>query len=347
MGRAAKERREVMKIVCGTDFSVHAAEAASFAAAMAARRNGTLRLVHAISPRQVAGLLPAEVDWIRGRLRRKLVAEGNRLRGLGATVMESLVVGRPHEVLTALASDGKADLIVVSSWKHCLPMRWLTGSVAERTAQNARVPTLVVRDHRRLLSWAEGKRPLNVFVGYDFSPSSDTAIRWVTSLKELGPRNITITHLSWSPPDTLRLGMGDGARLGEMSPEAQRLLEGQMRETCGALLDGEDANLHVTAGCGRPDVQLIDLAKAEGADLMIVGRNQRRRLSRFWLGSVSRGVLHHALTNVACVPVAAEAARAREIVPTCRSLTVWPGGGPRLTGARRRRRKRPVLAVGG
>ena len=336
-----------MKIVCGTDFSVHAAEAASFAAALAARQNGTLKLVHAISPRQVAGLLPVEVDWIRGRLGRKLVAEGNRLRGLGATVMESLVLGKPDEVLTALAREGQADLIVVSSVGQCSPARWLVGSVAERTAQRARVPTLVVRDHRRLLLWAEGKRPLNVFVGYDFSPSSDTAIRWVTSLKKFGPRKITITHLSWSPQDILRLGMGDGARLGEMSPEAQWLLEQQMREKCGALLNGEDANLHVTAGCGRPDLQLIDLAKTEGADLMIVGTNQRRKLSRFWLGSVSRGVLHHALTNVACVPVALEAAPAREIVPTCRSLTVWPGGGPRLTGALRRRKKRPVLAVGG
>ena len=115
-------------------------------------------------------------------------------------------------------------------------------------------------------SGLRGSRPLNVFVGYEFSPSSDTAIRWVTSLKKFGPRKITITHLSWSPQDILRLGMGDGARLGEMSPEAQWLLEQQMREKCGALLNGEDANLHVTAGCGRPDLQLIDLAKTEGAD---------------------------------------------------------------------------------
>jgi nucleotide-binding universal stress UspA family protein len=28
-------------------------------------------------------------------------------------------------------------------------------------------------------------------------------------------------------------------------------------------------------------------------------------LSRFWLGSVSRGILHHAATNVACVPASA------------------------------------------
>ena len=48
---------------------------------------------------------------------------------------------------------------------------------------------------------------------------------------------------------------------------------------------------------------------------MIVGTNQRRKLSRFWLGSVSRGVLHHALTNVACVPVALEAAPAGKLCP--------------------------------
>jgi len=330
-----------MKIVCGTDFSVHAAEAASFAAALAARRNGTLRLVHAISPAEV-GLHPAQVDWLRERVRRKLVAEGNRLRGLGATVIESPVLGRPHEVLTAVARYSKADLIVVSSLKHCVPMRWLTGSVAERTAQNATVPTLVVRDYKRLLPWAEGKRPLDVFVGCDLSPSSDAALRWVASLREVGPCRITVMCLSW--PEQGGMGSGNG---DEHWAEEQAWFERELKARCDALLDGEDAHLHVATGWGRRDWQLVNFARSARAALIVVGTNQRRGLSRWWRGSVSRGIIHQAPTNVACVPVAAEAAPARELVPTCRSVAGWPAGGPRLTGALTRRRKRPVLAVGG
>ena len=39
-----------MKIVCGTDFSTHAAEAANVAAALAARSDSAVTLVHAVEP---------------------------------------------------------------------------------------------------------------------------------------------------------------------------------------------------------------------------------------------------------------------------------------------------------
>ena len=53
----------------------------------------------------------------------------------------------------------------------------------------------------------------------------------------------------------------------------------------------------------REDAKLIDIAVNEGADVMLVGTNQRTGLNRFWLGSVSRAVFRHAPMNVICVPV--------------------------------------------
>jgi hydroxymethylpyrimidine pyrophosphatase-like HAD family hydrolase len=68
----------------------------------------------------------------------------------------------------------------------------------------------------------------------------------------------------------------------------------------------------VVSGWGSQDTHLIDLARASKADLIVVGTNQRRGLDRFWLGSVSRGILHHASTNVVCVPMPDEANRPNE-----------------------------------
>ena len=39
-----------MKIICGTDFTVHAEEAANVAAALAVRCRSALTLVHAVEP---------------------------------------------------------------------------------------------------------------------------------------------------------------------------------------------------------------------------------------------------------------------------------------------------------
>jgi nucleotide-binding universal stress UspA family protein len=304
-----------MTIICGTDFSVHSTHAANVAAALSAKRDTPFKLVHAVAPAQVEFLSEPHVNYLRDKLRRKLVAEGNRLRKLGADVVEKLVLGKPHEVLANSAQHFKANLIVVSTIGQIAPSRWLVGSVAERTAQISTVPTLVVRDHDRLVDWAKGKRALNVFIGYDFSESADAALRWVLSLAKIGPCNLTVTYLSWPPSETWRLGIGDCRSNGANSPEVHALLERDLGERCREILGKTKARINVVSGWGRKETHLLELAKANEADLIVVGTNQRRGLNRIWLGSVSRGILHHASTNVACVPLADEANTPREDIP--------------------------------
>ena len=311
-----------MKIICGTDFTVHAEEAAKVAAALVVRCHSALSLVHAVEPAQMEFLSKPHVDALRDKLRRKLVEEGNRLRKSGAEVTENLVLGRPEEILAASAKRSKADLIVVSTLGQVAPIRWLVGSVAERTAQSAAVPTLVVRNHELLIAWAKGKRALNVFVGYDFSASSDAALRWVASLKSIGPCNITVTYVSWPPSETWRLGIGGHTANGANPPEVHELLERDLKERCTAILGKTKVKLRVISGWGSQDAHLIDLAKASEADLIVVGTNQRRGLSRFWLGSVSRGILHHAPTNVVCVPMAVDSSEPRNGIPVFKRVLV-------------------------
>lgn len=311
-----------MKIICGTDFSVHAAQAANVAAALAARSNGQLTLLHAPELSGLEFLSQAQVDHWRAHLRRKLTKEENRLRPSGANVLRKLVLGRPHEVLASSARQFKADLIVVSSIGQIAPSRWLIGSVAERTAQNSPVPTLMVRDHQRLTDWIEGRRKLNVFVGYDFSESSDAALRWAASLSEIAPCNITVTYLSWPPSESWRFGVGYGTSEDDGSPEAHAILERDLQQRCDAMLGKTKARIDVVSGWGRQDECLVELAKAGESDLIVVGTNQRRGLSRFWLGSVSRGILHRSPTNVTVVPMSETEATSPNSTPVLSRVLV-------------------------
>ena len=311
-----------MNIVCGTDFSVQATEAANVAAALAARFRSALTLVHAIEPSQMNFLSGTHVNWLRRKLGRKLVKEGNRLRECEADVTENLTLGRPHDVLASSAKRSKAGLIVVASVGRVSPIHWLAGSVAERIAQSAAVPTLVVRNHESLLAWIRGKRPLNVFVGHDFSASSDAALRWVASLKNIGRCNITVTHISWPPSETWRFGIGPDANNGTNPTEIQELLQRDLKERCALMLGKTKATLKVVSGWGRQDAHLIELAKANDADLIVVGTNQRRGLKRFWLGSTSRGVLRHAPTNVACISMTPELSEPQKRIPTFKRVLV-------------------------
>lgn len=290
-----------MKIICGTDFSTHASEAANVAAALTTRLQGTLALAHVLDTSRYE--LPSKelMDHLCDSRQTKLKQEAQRLRRQGATVEAQFLKGSPAASLIKAATDSGARLIVVSSLGQIAHSRWFFGSVAERTAQNASVPTLVVRNQKPLQAWARGQRTLNVVIGYDFSGSGDAALRWTSFLNEIGPCRITVVYVAWAPEAGARYGTGYDQPHPYYPSEVAKLLQRDLQDKCEEILGKTKLRFRVAAGLGRPDPQLIEIAAAEKADLIVVGTNQRRGLAR--LGSVSRAVMHHAPLNVASIPI--------------------------------------------
>lgn len=308
-------------ILCGTDFSENARRAAIAAAALAKRLGAPLLLVH-------AGGLPAEsvtqkfYDAQRASMRERLHEEGERLRALGATVEETVADGAPDEVLVQLAQQRQARLLVVSSLGVGAPARWLLGSVAERTAESSPVPTLVVRDAPPFEAWARGERALKVFVGTDFTATSDAALRWVAELRQLGPVEVIAGYVDWPPEEAARLGVSGPLGLRGNPAAMQGVLERDLQEKVARLLGGENVRVAVRGNWGRADIPLIEMAIEAQADLIVVGTHQWHGLSRLRHGSVSRGILHHAPMSVACVPVPAAAPMAGPRIRECRRVLV-------------------------
>jgi nucleotide-binding universal stress UspA family protein len=309
-----------MKIICGTDFSIQASEAANAAAALTARLQGTLSLVHVMDTSRYE--LPSKelMDSLCRSRQTKLKQEAERLRGQGARVEEEFLQGSPAISLVKAATDSGARLIVVSTLGQIAPSRWFVGSVAEHTAENASIPTLVVRNQEPLVAWARGQRTLNVVVGYDFSTSGDAALRWTSFLSEIGPCRITVVYVAWPPDTGARFGAGYVLSHPYHSSEVEKLLKRDLQEKCEEVLGKARVRLRVAAGLGRPDPQLIEIATEEKADVLVVGTNQRHGLAR--LGSVSRAVLHHSPVNVACIPIAAAGPADRGSIPRFQRVLV-------------------------
>ena len=310
-----------MKIICGTDFSQHAAEAARVAAALGKRLKETVVLAHVFETTRFELFSRQLYGHLRGKRLEKLETEAQRLRKTGATVEEVFLEGSPAPALSGLETEANARLVIISSLGHIAPSRWLVGSVAERVAQMATVPTLVVRGDEAFKAWTRGERPLNILVGFDFSDSSDAALHWAADLQEVAPCKITVASVAWPPHERWRLGI-DAHGFPDNPPDIQKILERDLRRRCEELLGKVHVQIRVSATWGRPDPQLIELARVERADLMVVGTNQRHGLERFWLGSVSRGVLHHAPVSVACVPVSAGIDLASERIPMFKRVLV-------------------------
>lgn len=287
-----------MKILCGTDFSVHASEAGNAAAAVAAALKGQLIVIHAWDTTRYVDVSDELLEHIRNSRQSRLNAEATRLSRGGLPVSTHLMEGSPATCLVDAALDSKAGMIVVSSLGQIAPSRWFVGSVAERTAQNASVATLVVRAHKRLESWAQGQTTLNVVIGYDFSPSGDAALTWVASLKNVGTCTFRIAYVAGREVDRW------GAGADYYSPSAIKdLIARDLHDAATRTLGDAEKKVVVITGIGRSDAQLVEFARNEGADLLVMGTNQKRGVNL--LGSVSRGVLHHATTNIICVPIGA------------------------------------------
>lgn len=322
----ARKARSLSKagygVLCGTDFSENAGLAAQAAAAIAGRTKEPLILAHAVELPDPGASRTLVSKWLTTRRRKDLRREAKTLSETGVEVETRTLSGRPDEVLVDLARTEAPRLLVVSSTGHRGMDRWLVGSVSERTAERTTIPTLVVRDARSLIEWADGKRPLKVFVCFNLTVTSGAALRWVKELAALGPCEVVVGYVDWPPEQQARLGGAGPLPLVGNPSGMQAVLERDMKAKAGELLGEIPFRVRVEACWGRPDVRLAGMAKEEGADLVVVGSHQYRGFERLWHTSVSRGLLHQAEMSVAIVPLATNGARGAGLAPPVRRVLV-------------------------
>jgi nucleotide-binding universal stress UspA family protein len=296
------------RLLCGTDFSAKAKHAADVASVLAQRLGATLELTHV----SVIPKYPGVSEDLR--------AEAERLRRQGALVEEVLLSGSADEEMVKRVQAGTHRLVVVSSLGQRATTRWLLGSVSERTAERASVPTLVVRDAAPFAAWARGERSLKVFVAFNFTVTSEAALRWAKGLQAIGPCEFVVGQVDWPPEQRSRLGGPESLPLGGNPPDVQKILERDLRARVTELFGDTPFRSRVEGNWGRPDARLAVMADELGADLIVVGSHQYRGFERLWHTSVSRGLLHSATISVAVVPLSTPQKRGAPIAPAVRRV---------------------------
>lgn len=303
--KAPRRPAPITGILCGTDFSENARAAADVAAQLAQAWEQPLTLAH------------ASLDLEPTAARAALSREGARLRkSSSAGVLTRLLEGEASEVLSGRTAVGSTRLVVVSSLGERGPARWFLGSVAERTAERAKVPTLVVRQGEPFQAWFRGERALRIFIAFDFTQTSDAALRWVRSdLLRTRPCELVLAHINWPPQEGSRIGGATPVQLEGNPPEIQRVLTRDLKARANELLGTDDFKVRIEPNWGRPDVRLADMAAEESADLIVVGSHQSHGLKRLWHHSISRGLLERATASVAVVPTPPAARHGDGTVP--------------------------------
>lgn len=307
-------------IVCGTDFSENSTEGVAAAAAVAGRFHKPLTLLHVADQFNVHCDTKAEatryLQPAREKLKHAIESASSSLERVSGEVLHGQYA---EDALVDFAAKNPVDLLVVSAVSKTAYDRWTLGSVSEEISEAAPVPTLTVRSAKPFEAWARGERALRVFVAADFSTSSDAALHWVGKLQAIGPCEVVLGHVNSPYREEKRLGLCDSQESKENQPTVQAILERDLREKASAIFGFESFEILVRASEGKADLQIVNLAIKNQAELLVVGTHQRRGLKRLASGSFSSGILRHAPMSVVCVPKALEPSPA---VHPCRRVLV-------------------------
>lgn len=305
-------KKATPSVICGTDFSPAAADAADVAAAISRMMGIPLELVHA---RIIRAYPPMDEE---------LKVEADRLRARKADVRESMVEGEGSAdvELARLLKKKSCRVLVVASHRKRSPDRWLLGAVSERTAEHANAPTLVVRNSRPFLEWERDGRPLHVFVAYERTRTSEAALRWVKELLAIGPCELTVGHVYYPPEQRIRLGLKGKIPPDGNPPHLQAILERDLSESAAKILGSIEFKTVVQPFWSDPEGALAEMAGKSAADLLVVGSHQYHGFDLVWHSSVSRDLLHRAKTNVAVVPFATLRSKPSPVVPAVRKVLV-------------------------
>nr|HEX4318256.1 universal stress protein [Kofleriaceae bacterium] len=306
-----------MSIVCGTDLSAASAGALEVARALAAQRGDRdVILVHVIDSPD--GSAPSDLmAAARAGLDAQAAVPGT------VAVRTELVVGSPDEALVGFAETDGSDLVVIAARSTGGSLLRL-GSTAERVIQRTHVPVLVIREAAPWLAWANGERPLKVMIGIDDSATSDMAIQWTQQLRRRGPVDVVLGAIYYPDETAERYGLPPCGPV-DLDPELEKLLARDLLkrfgETAGIGIDDRQDDTAIARprrGLGRIGDHLVELAREDKVDAIVVGTSQKTGLNR--LGSVSSIIVHDAPESVICVPPNAVVATAA--VPSLRSVLV-------------------------
>jgi nucleotide-binding universal stress UspA family protein len=265
-----------MSIICGTDLSAASAAALDVALALA-RLHGHREVVlaHVIDPE--LGGAAARARALE-EARAVLDQQAARARPGDPAVRIALEVGAPEETIIHLAEAEGGELIVIAARSTSSSLLRLGTTPAKIVARTS-VPVLAVRDPEPWLKFASGERPLRMLLGIDDSAVCDLGIQWTHALAARGPAEIVLGAIYY--PDDAAAHYGVDLRgMVDSDPEIERLIARDLGRRFGTSDAAPKVIPRPRRGLGRIGDHVVELAREEQVDAIIIGTAALRRAVR-------------------------------------------------------------------
>ena len=137
----------------------------------------------------------------------------------------------------------------------------------------------------------------------DFSPASDAALGFASSLASDTGATLHIVHVGVSHADAFATTAPYGYAISEEVELRERKSRQQKLDSLHSAVAGVSSQHHFLEG--NPADEVLRFAEEEGVDLIVVGSHGRTGLSRMLMGSVAEEIVRRAECPVLVVKHAA------------------------------------------
>jgi nucleotide-binding universal stress UspA family protein len=294
---------EIRRILCPTDFSDTSRLSLDFAVAIAKWYDSTLTVLHvsavtgdafgasaALLPK--VHLTPRERDHVLASIRQFVETE------IGPTVsyVADLAEGSVADEIVNKAVVLPADLIVLGTHGYSGVDRLLLGSVTDKVLRKASCPVLTVAPHAPEAVPVPSALCRRILCAIDFSPCSMEGLTYALSLAQETNADLFVLsvweHLPDEDPSTppspaLRayfesMHADRRSRLARAIPDAARTY----------------CTIETIVGEGRAYREILRVADAKDADLIVIGVRGRGEIDRWLFGSTAQEVVRRATCPV-------------------------------------------------
>jgi nucleotide-binding universal stress UspA family protein len=285
----------IRQILCPVDFSDCSGRGLAHAAALARACHAHLTVLHVYSALTAAEVVPLLHDVAAreadpGALKRQLEAF---VLPVAAGLSIGVRLSRGDDVRGAILKEAdtiEADLLVVGSHGRSGFERLFLGSTAEKVVRKAQCPVLVVPPDSPA---PEGGLFRTIVCGIDFSPASVHAFRYAIDAAAAEGAHVTLVHAIEMPPelrDSQIVAAYDveGIRAAAEAGTRKRL------ESIAAASASAHVRIDVTVTDGRAHREILKVAAAQNADLLVLGAHGRSAIDRHVFGSNTDAVLRGA-----------------------------------------------------
>lgn len=282
-----------MKALIATDGSQNAYDAAKLFANLP--HNGPLE-VHILTviympPDDSGGMayawLPEFIQSEEARARENFTKISELFQGEEVVTSHLICHGHVGHTITEEARKINADLIVIGAQGHSAISRVLLGSTSDFVATQASCSVLAVRVDKLPAT----VRPLRVAIAYDGSEPSRVAVDEFAK-SSWGPK--CEVHLVHVLPHASLFSRAVSVDLEAANQRGKELLAGAVKQlqpvvskVTSHVLEGDSIGQVISDFIGRNEI-----------DFVMMGETGRSALSKLFLGSVTRFVLHHADCSV-------------------------------------------------